>query len=142
MAGAWEEMIFEVLPIQTILAFSDLRLEAPLAQKQRMSGPKNQTDKRRDAPPKEALRVHHEAFSPHKKKRDLWGGFSLILAGLAISVLKLRCEADCAAPLLLPVIATQIISTDKPGPNESLLLMGCSRLGVQVPCVPHGLGVC
>lgn len=77
MAGAWEEMIFEVLPIQTILAFSDLWLEAPLAQKQRMSGPKNQTDKRRDAPPKEALRVHHEGFSPHKKKGSMgWVQFN------------------------------------------------------------------
>lgn len=79
-------------------------------------------------------------FLPTKKAYK--GGFSLILAGLALPVLKLECEADCAAPLLFPLIATQIISTEKPGPNKSLLLMGCSRLGVQVPHVPCGLGGC
>lgn len=108
-----------------------------------MPGPKSthQTDSRRDARPKEALRAHQEAFSP-PQRRDMWGGFSLILAGSSMSVLKSRCEADCAAPLLLPLIASQIISTDKSGPNDSLLLMGCSRLGVQVLHVPRGLGGC
>lgn len=141
MAGAWEEMIFKVLLIQTILAFSDLRLEAPLAQSQRMPGPKSthQTDQRRDAHPTGG--TPQGFFSP-QNKGDIWSGFSLILAGLAISMPKLRREADCAAPLLLLLITTQIISADKAGPNESLLLMGCSRLGVQVPCVPRGLGGC
>lgn len=35
-------------------------------------------------------------LSPPPKKRDLWDEFGLILAGLAISVLKLRRKADCA----------------------------------------------
>lgn len=72
------------------------------------------------------------------RKRAVWGGFNLILA---ISVWKSRCKVDHVEPLLLHLLLThKYPSADKLASNEGMMLMGSSRLGRHVKCVPYGLG--